>query len=155
MKKKIEVLMQDSRLVGNAAFKQLQTGYQSAKNTTEKAKSEKSKAKLAYRNATEEAGKKNRDTRIELRTAFHQAKYMQQYHKAAFQLAEYRLCQWLENWLSEMPEPHAASQSKQKKALKSPKAASTPTAKAAPKSGPAPTVKKKTIKAKPKPTTQA
>ena len=125
MKKKIEALLQDSRLAGNAALERLQKTWQTTKAGIEKAKTEKSKAKTAYRNAANGEGKKNRDTVMALRTAFRQAKAMQRYHRAAFELAEYRIIHWLENWRSETPEPHATSSAKQKKALK----------KTAPKSG--------------------
>lgn len=118
MKKKIEVLMQDSRLAGNAVFERLNMGYQSAKNTLDKAKTEKAKAKLAYRNAANEQGKKNREILMELRTAFRQAKYMRQYHGAAAELADYRLSAWVESWISQMPEPHESVENKQKKTVK-------------------------------------
>ncbi|MDX1911798.1 MAG: hypothetical protein SFV22_09955 [Saprospiraceae bacterium] len=110
MKKKIESLLQDARLVGNALYERLNMGYQSARNTLKKATAEKAKAKTAYKNAAQEENKKNRETILALRTAFKQAKYMQRYHRAALELAEYRLSAWLENWAEQATETPGAAQ---------------------------------------------
>jgi hypothetical protein len=134
MKKKIEVLMKDIRLVGNAAFEKLQKSHQSAQTTLDKAKADKVAAKTAYRNVVE-ADKKNRERIAELHTAFLQAKYMRQYHRAAADLATYRLSQWLENWADKNP------------VLKSEKAKKAPKKVAQPSKAPAESAKPSKTKA--------
>jgi hypothetical protein len=115
MKKKLKALIQDARLQGNTAFEDLKKAYLSAQNAVAKAKAKKAKAKTAYRDAAAEDGKKNHPSLLELRTAFRQAKYMQQYYRAALDLAEYRLSLWLADWLGQQPEAEGEAPAKPKK----------------------------------------
>lgn len=146
MKKKIEALLQDARLTGNTLYERLKMGYQSAKNTLKKANADKSRAKAAYKNAAQEENRKNRETILALRTTFKQAKYMQRYHRAALELAEYRLSAWLENWAEQVgaETPEAGRSPKSTKASPGPQ---KPAAKG--------TVKKRTPKSSAKPEMQA
>ncbi|MBL7807971.1 MAG: hypothetical protein JNN28_09165 [Saprospiraceae bacterium] len=98
MKKKLQQLMQDSRLAGNAEWNTLQKGLQQAKKKYDKAKSDKEKAKIAWKNAEETNGKKDADLLTTLSIRFHQAKAMQHFHKLAYKLAEYQQKRWLENY---------------------------------------------------------
>jgi aspartate oxidase len=127
MKKKIESLLQDARLAGNSLYERLNMGYQSARSTLEKAKAEKLKTKTAYKNASQEDSRKNRETLLALRTAFKQAKYMQRYHRAALELAEYRLSSWLENWAGQQSAdtPNAAKEAAPKNKKATPEAKKT------------------------------
>ena len=150
MKKKLEALVKDSRLAGNAVFERLNKACQLAGKNHEKAKSEKANMKSAYRKFAAEEGRKDRDSLLDHRLAFVQAKYMQWYHRAAYDLAEYRLSMWLENWVCEVSKPHEAMPSKQKKVVKKVKKAAKP----APASEPAPVPKKIASKAKSKMATQ-
>ncbi|GAB4499747.1 MAG: hypothetical protein OHK0019_37270 [Saprospiraceae bacterium] len=119
MKKKIETLLRDGNLIGNAEFITLNKAQQSAKKALERAKKEKMEAKHAYREALGN-GEKDHDRLLELLTAFRQAQYMQRFHRAGHRLAKHRLHRWLETWLKTAEVPHepkkaAATRSKTKK----------------------------------------
>lgn len=130
MKKKLEALLQDGRLAGNAAFAQVNAACQSAQSNFLGAKSEKASAKAAYRNANEA----DKTERMVLRTSFKQAKHLQRYHKAALELAEYRLKTWLESWVSQNPVPHeATSKNTKKPRVKAPVANALPAPATSPK----------------------
>lgn len=136
MKKKIETLLRDGNLTGNAEFIPLNKAQQSAKKALERAKKEKMEAKHAYREALGN-GEKDHDRLLELLTAFRQAQYMHRYQRAGHRLAKHRLHRWLETWLKTAEVPHepkkaAATRSKTKKSETAVSAAK-PTEKAAKK----------------------
>lgn len=119
MKKKIEALLRDGNLTGNAEFAPLNKAQQSAQKALERAKKEKAEAKQAYREALGN-GEKDHDRLLELLTTFRQAQYMQRFHRAGHRLAKHRLHRWLETWLKTAEVPHepkktAAPKSKTKK----------------------------------------
>lgn len=105
MKKKIEALLRDGSLAGNAQYEALHKSHQSAKRALERAKTAKSDAKTTYQDAL---GKddKDHDRLFELLTAFRQAKCMQQFHRAAAKLAKHKLYRWLEMHLKNAEVPH-------------------------------------------------
>jgi hypothetical protein len=117
MKKKIEALLKDGSLAGNAEYGALFMAQQSAKRAFEKAKKEKSEAKNAYRDALDN-GEKDHDRLFELLTACRQAKFMQLYHRAAHKLAKYRLTRWLEGFLKNTEVPHEPAKARSAKASK-------------------------------------
>ncbi len=119
MKKKIEALLRDGHLTGNAEFAPLNKAQQSAQKSIERAKKEKTEAKQAYREALGN-GEKDQDRLLELLTTFRQAQYMQRFHRAGHRLAKHRLHRWLETWLKTAevlhePKKSAATRSKTKK----------------------------------------
>lgn len=118
MKKKIKLLLEDPRLLGNTQFEKLHKSYESAKLTLEKSKETKGKAKTKYRNAETAEGQLTEESRFRLRMAFRKAKYMHLYHRADGDLAEYRLSTWLKNWATEQTSPAEELASKPKKATK-------------------------------------
>jgi hypothetical protein len=105
MKKKMEALLKDGSLAGNAEFAALQKAQQSAKRALEKSKKEKSEAKNAYRDAIGKDGKDD-ERLFELLTAFRQSKFMHKYHQAGHKLAKNRLMRWLEGFLKNIEVPH-------------------------------------------------
>lgn len=110
MKKKIEALMFDGRLIGNAAFEQLLKEFQAARTLLEKSKAAKIQARSAYRAVESGDLKHSEENKLALRTAFRKAKYMQLVHRADYDLIDYRLSQWLKKWESELsaaPAPKA------------------------------------------------
>jgi hypothetical protein len=115
MKKKIEALLSDGALAGNAGFEPLHKPFQSAKRALAKAQKEKSEAKNAYRDALGQ-GEKDHDRLLELLTAYRQAKFMQRYHRAGQKLAKHRLHRWVEDYLKTAEVPHEPAKSKVKKA---------------------------------------
>lgn len=119
MKKKIEALLRDGNLTGNAEFAPLNKAQQSAQKALERAKKEKTEAKQAYREALGN-GEKDHDRLLELLTTFRQAQYMQRFHRAGHRLAKHRLHRWIETWLKTAEVPHepkkvAAPKAKTKK----------------------------------------
>ncbi len=106
MKKKIEALLHDGSLTGNAEYASLYKAHQSAKRAVERAKKEKAAAKETFRDALVN-GEKDQDRLFALRTALLQAKYMQRYHSAGLKLNKYLLHRWLESWLKTAEVPHA------------------------------------------------
>lgn len=142
MKKKIEALLKDGSLEGNAGFAPVFKAHQSAKNAFEKAKKAKFEAKQAYRSALEQ-GEKDNERLLELLTAFRQAKSMQQYHRAGFKLALHRLHGWVESWLKNAEVPHEPKKAK----TAQPKAPKTTKAKALAKTGKTPKAAGKAAKA--------
>lgn len=104
MKKKLEALLREDRVLGNAEFKKLHGAYQTAKTALERAKHEKSEARQLYREANT-SDEKDGDRLLELLTAFRQAKSMVKYHRAGWQWAKHRLHRWLEVWLTSAPTP--------------------------------------------------
>lgn len=105
MKKKIEALLQDGSLTGNAEYASLYKAHQSAKRAVERAKKEKTAKKETYRDALVN-GEKDQDQLLALRTALLQAKYMQRYHSAGLKLNKYLLHRWLESWVKTAEVPH-------------------------------------------------
>ena len=105
MKKKIEALLRDGSVVGNAEYQVLHKAHLSAKRALERAKKEKSEAKTAYQDALDNS-EKDHDRLFELLTVFRQSKYMSRYHRATFKLAKHRLHRWLEDCLKNMEVPH-------------------------------------------------
>jgi len=105
MKKKIEALLRDGSLAGNAQYEALHKSHQSAKRALERAKTAKSDAKTTYQDALGK-DEKDHDHLFELLTAFRQAKCMQQFHRAAAKLAKHKLYRWLENHLKNAEVPH-------------------------------------------------
>lgn len=105
MKKKIEALLRDGSLAGNAEYEALHKSLQSTKRALERAKTAKSDAKSAYQDAL---GKDEKDDErlFELLTVFRQAKCMQQFHRAAFKLVKHKLHRWLESYLKNVEVPH-------------------------------------------------
>ena len=108
MKKKLEALLREGRVVGNTEFKKLYAAYQTAKTALERAKSEKSEARQSYRDAVAHDEKDN-DRIFEYLTAFRQAKSMVEYHRAGWQWAKHRFRRWLETYLTSAPAPKKAS----------------------------------------------
>ncbi|MBN8679859.1 MAG: hypothetical protein J0M29_16650 [Chitinophagales bacterium] len=128
MKKKLQQLMQDSRLAGNAEWTDLQKSLQQAKKKYEKAKADKEKAKTAWKEAEEAEGKKDADQRMLLYTRFHQAKAMHHFHKLAYKLMEYQQKRWLEGYAQSQADQPALlmidpKKMGRKKATESPKRA--------------------------------
>jgi hypothetical protein len=102
MKKKLRQLLEDSRLSDNTEWASIQKNHQQAKKKWEKAKSDKEKARAAYKQAADEGHKKGVD-KLFLYTRYHQAKAMVQYYKLGFKLAEYQQKQWLESFMANQP----------------------------------------------------
>ncbi|HLP93770.1 MAG TPA: hypothetical protein VK168_07015 [Saprospiraceae bacterium] len=128
MKKKLQQLMQDSRLAGNAEWTNLQKSLQLAKKKYEKAKTDKEKAKTAWKEAGETEGKKDADQSMLLYTRFHQAKAMHHFHKLAYKLVEYQQKRWLESYAQSQADQPALlmidpKKMSRKKATESPKRA--------------------------------
>lgn len=105
MRKKLEALLADGSVAGNAACQTLHKAFQNGKRSLTKAKKEKNEARVAYREAVSN-DEKDQDRLFELLTAFRRAKYMHRYHRAGYQLAKYRLTGWLEAWLKNAEVPH-------------------------------------------------
>jgi len=105
MKKKIEALLRDGSLAGNAEYGALHKSLQSAKRALERAKTAKSDAKTAYQDALGKDEKED-ERLFELLTASRQAKCMRQFHRAAFKLAKHKLHRWLESYLKNVEFPH-------------------------------------------------
>jgi hypothetical protein len=117
MKKKIEALLKDGSLAGNADYAALHKTQQSAKRALEKAKKEKSEAKNVYREALGN-GEKDHDRLLELLTACRQTKFMHLYHRAGHKLAKHRLVRWLEGFLKNAEVPHEPAKVKTVKTKK-------------------------------------
>ena len=105
MKKKLEMLLHDGSLSGNAEYAPLYKAQQSAHRALEKSKKEKSEARQTYKDALGN-GEKNRDLLFELLIAFRQAKYKHRLQRSGYQLAKYRLTRWLEDFLKSAEMPH-------------------------------------------------
>ena len=105
MKKKIEALLRDGSLAGNAQYEALYKSHQSANRAHERAKTAKSDAKTTYQDALGK-DEKDHDRLFELLTVFRQAKCMQQFHRAAAKLAKHKLYRWLEAHLKNAEVPH-------------------------------------------------
>ena len=106
MKKKIEHLLAEGKLSGNAEFKKLHKAHESAKVVAAQAKTVKSTAKGTYRTLLEGQHKGQSEQLVELLGDFRKAKYMQQYHRVEADLAKHRLYQWVEGWLQKSEVPH-------------------------------------------------
>ncbi len=122
MKKKIEALLRDGSLAGNAQYEALHKSHQSAKRAHERAKTAKSDVRTTYQDALGK-DEKDHDRLFELLTAFRQAKCMQQFHRAGLKLAKHKLHRWIETHLKNAEVPHEPVKVPAAKA-KSPKPAS-------------------------------
>lgn len=120
MKKKLTILLGNAQVTGNARFKTLYHAYQHAADALDKAKSERAAAKKAYHQALQE-NKQSSEQVFELLAGFRKAKFWRQYQRVDFQLAEYRLRQWIEEF-EEKSAKKAATKTK-KVATKGKKAA--------------------------------
>lgn len=126
MKKKIEALLKDGSLAGNAGYASLSKAHQSARRALERAKKEKSEAKQTYSDALSN-GEKDHDRLFELLTIFRQAKYMHRFQQAGYKLAKHRLTHWLEGFLKNAEVPHEPAKTRPAK----PKAKKAPQGKVA------------------------
>lgn len=110
MKKKIDALMREGSLAGNAEYEPLHKSYLLALSALDRAKKAKTAAKNAYREAFDQ-GEKDQDRMFELLTALRQAKCMQRFHSAGLKLKKHLLQRWLENWLKNTEVPHEPKKS--------------------------------------------
>lgn len=95
MKKVLKQASETTQATSDATFAGLQADFHNTKAALEAAKNAKKEAKKAYQEALDK-GEKNALHLRELITAFEQAKYMRLYHRAALDLARFRLQLWMD-----------------------------------------------------------
>jgi hypothetical protein len=107
MKKKLHRLIEQGRFDSQVAFTELYNNLLEQQRAYTQAKQFKLDAKAAYRDAFQ--GKKPLEsTIVQLLGEFRKAKWMQQYHKEEYKLANYALNTWVETFLSASEIPQAA-----------------------------------------------
>mgnify|MGYP006966035491 CR=1 FL=1 len=107
MKKKLHRLIEQGRFDSQVAFTELYNNLLEQQRAYTQAKQFKLDAKAAYRGAFQ--GKKPLEsTIVQLLGEFRKAKWMQQYHKEEYKLANYALNTWVETFLSASEIPQAA-----------------------------------------------
>ncbi len=103
MRKKLEKLLRKGRVAENSVFDTLWTAYQTAETAYEKAKTDRKIAKSAFLFEREAARKDadRKDVAFELEMTWLKADGERLIRRADFQIAEYRLTRWLDEFARE------------------------------------------------------